>query len=295
MKLKFPLLICVFAMLFASCGIIGFEKRRYMKGFYVNAQGTSAKPPKAIAGQRSAKKKEKKAGDLTNAIHLKKNQDEQKCLVKKEKITPTSLENSVTKDEKQRTTPGITNSESKPDDDYKEALLAKRLAICSIVLVLLFFPVGILFAFIAINKANSIINRHKTNESYKGKEEAEAALRIATCTFVFLGVLIVMTAFLLAFSLHILLQLAKDSRCYIATMVYGSYDAPEVLVLRRFRDEQLKPYFFGSVFIKLYYTFSPAFVFVFRNNKSVNSFIKSILDKWVQKLIVKHGRMERNF
>lgn len=38
--------------------------------------------------------------------------------------------------------------------------------------------------------------------------------------------------------------------CYIATCVYGSYDAPEVLVLRDFRDNELSKNIFGRLFIK---------------------------------------------
>jgi hypothetical protein len=77
---------------------------------------------------------------------------------------------------------------------------------------------------------------------------------------------------------------AAFASCYIATMVYGSYDAPEVLVLRRFRDDKLAPYLLGRLCIKLYYSFSPGFVYVFKNNKSVNKFIKLMLDKLVRKL-----------
>ena len=35
-------------------------------------------------------------------------------------------------------------------------------------------------------------------------------------------------------------QEKKKEGCYIATCVYGSYDCPEVLILRQFRDERLK-------------------------------------------------------
>ena len=40
--------------------------------------------------------------------------------------------------------------------------------------------------------------------------------------------------------------------CYIATCVYGSYGAPEVLTLRRFRDEILKKHMLGRMFISPY-------------------------------------------
>ena len=46
-------------------------------------------------------------------------------------------------------------------------------------------------------------------------------------------------------------------RCFIATAVYGNYQAPEVIALRRFRDETLQPSFAGRVFIAAYYWASP--------------------------------------
>ncbi len=50
------------------------------------------------------------------------------------------------------------------------------------------------------------------------------------------------------------------SGCYVATMVYGSYDADEVWVLRRFRDNFLQHSQVGRWFINWYYSWSPGFV-----------------------------------
>lgn len=50
----------------------------------------------------------------------------------------------------------------------------------------------------------------------------------------------------------------KKEGCYIATTVYGSYNAPEVLVLRRFRDETLQKTALGRWFIRTYYRWSPS-------------------------------------
>lgn len=77
---------------------------------------------------------------------------------------------------------------------------------------------------------------------------------------------------------------SNSGGCYIATMVYGSYDAPEVLVLRRFRDEVLAPTTAGQGFIKLYYTLSPRFVRIFQHSKGINATCKWLLDKWVARL-----------
>lgn len=52
-------------------------------------------------------------------------------------------------------------------------------------------------------------------------------------------------------------MMKKQNGCYIATACYGSYDHPDVLVFRRFRDELLLPLPLGRLFIKAYYTLSP--------------------------------------
>ncbi|TND07727.1 MAG: hypothetical protein FD123_3046 [Bacteroidetes bacterium] len=63
----------------------------------------------------------------------------------------------------------------------------------------------------------------------------------------------------------------SGSGCYVATMVYGSYEAPEVLVLRDFRDRFLARFAAGRSFIRWYYRHSPGFVERYRHSKAVNS------------------------
>ena len=69
-----------------------------------------------------------------------------------------------------------------------------------------------------------------------------------------------------------------SSSCYIATMVYGSSESTEVLILRKYRDNVLKKNWVGRNFIYYYYKYSPQLVELFKNNRNVNSFIKKILD-----------------
>lgn len=73
--------------------------------------------------------------------------------------------------------------------------------------------------------------------------------------------------------------------CYIATCVYGSYNAPEVWALRRYRDQCLAKNIFGRLFIKIYYAISPTIVKIFKNNQLFHRFNKKILDAKVKKLI----------
>ncbi len=75
---------------------------------------------------------------------------------------------------------------------------------------------------------------------------------------------------------------ATDSGCYIATMAYGDYDHPQVMELRRFRDDFLSKTIVGRSFIKLYYKYSPSMVEKLKNKKSINLIIRKGLDQFIK-------------
>lgn len=70
--------------------------------------------------------------------------------------------------------------------------------------------------------------------------------------------------------------------CYIATMAYGYYDHPQVLELRRFRDEILGKSFIGRIFIKTYYSISPKLVTILKDQKIANILIRKTLNQIVK-------------
>jgi DNA-directed RNA polymerase subunit RPC12/RpoP len=72
--------------------------------------------------------------------------------------------------------------------------------------------------------------------------------------------------------------------CYIATAVYNDYDAPEVIILRSFRDNILDKHYLGRLFIRCYYTISPPLAIRLKNSKYINRGMKVILDRFVEKL-----------
>jgi hypothetical protein len=76
----------------------------------------------------------------------------------------------------------------------------------------------------------------------------------------------------------------SEPSCYVATMVYGSTEAPEVIALRRFRDQYLLPNKYGRAFVKWYYSNSPNFVAKFQDNVWVNKILKSVLNIFVKLL-----------
>ncbi|MFT5823243.1 MAG: hypothetical protein ACI8ZM_004504 [Crocinitomix sp.] len=73
----------------------------------------------------------------------------------------------------------------------------------------------------------------------------------------------------------------SDSGCYVATMAYGSYDAPQVMTLRRFRDQFLQKYGWGRAFIQWYYRHSPGFVAKHQSKKWLHTIVRGGLNVFV--------------
>lgn len=66
--------------------------------------------------------------------------------------------------------------------------------------------------------------------------------------------------------------------CYIATMAYGDYDHPQVIELRKFRDNYLSKSSLGRHFIKFYYKNSPNWVEKLKNKTTINRTIRYSLN-----------------
>ena len=75
---------------------------------------------------------------------------------------------------------------------------------------------------------------------------------------------------------------SSSGGCYIATMAYGSYEHPQVLELRKFRDNTLSKSSFGRGFIKTYYKYSPKLVEHLKDKPLINQTIKSILNTLIR-------------
>lgn len=74
---------------------------------------------------------------------------------------------------------------------------------------------------------------------------------------------------------------SSKGACYIATMAYGDYDHPKVMMLRKYRDETLVNTILGRCFIKIYYATSPYMVVLLKDQKQMNNLIRHGLDKLI--------------
>lgn len=77
------------------------------------------------------------------------------------------------------------------------------------------------------------------------------------------------------------------SGCFIATACYNSYDAPEVWLLRQYRDERLLSSPYGRAFVKAYYFVSPSIATLISRSPSVRTVIIRYLLEPIIKAVLK--------
>jgi|LSQX01.2.fsa_nt_gb hypothetical protein len=74
----------------------------------------------------------------------------------------------------------------------------------------------------------------------------------------------------------------SNNNCFIATACYRDLYSPEVILLRKFRDEILNKHFFGRIFIKFYYATSPYVYHQLLDRPKISNRLKVALDRLVQ-------------
>lgn len=70
---------------------------------------------------------------------------------------------------------------------------------------------------------------------------------------------------------------SAEKGCFIATACYGSLYAPEVAVLRQFRDKHLKTNIAGRAFVRLYYFISPPIALYLSKHEGAKRIVRNTL------------------
>jgi len=73
--------------------------------------------------------------------------------------------------------------------------------------------------------------------------------------------------------------------CFVATACYGDHDAPEVKILRNFRDHTLKKFLTGKIFIGLYYFISPLLVRCFLRSDRIKMLVRILFLERIVRII----------
>lgn len=87
-----------------------------------------------------------------------------------------------------------------------------------------------------------------------------------------------------------LISIEKSKSCFIATACYGNYNAPEVVVLREYRDNELLKTSFGKILVSLYYLSSPLLSTIINNS----GLLKKIVKKYILQPIVVRRQNHNN-
>lgn len=78
--------------------------------------------------------------------------------------------------------------------------------------------------------------------------------------------------------------------CFVATATYQDAFAPEVVVLRSYRDEVLQYNVFGRAFIRVYYRVGPVLAIPVKRSARLRSYAKACLDMITRRLDTQPAR-----
>lgn len=78
-------------------------------------------------------------------------------------------------------------------------------------------------------------------------------------------------------------QLAKDTRCYIASHLYG-INHPNTELLRKYRDNTLKKLWLGEFVLEIYYFSSPTVIALARRFKLIDNLLAKTVDSICQRI-----------
>ncbi|MCE5320664.1 MAG: hypothetical protein LLF93_06140 [Bacteroidales bacterium] len=73
----------------------------------------------------------------------------------------------------------------------------------------------------------------------------------------------------------------NQTKCFIATAAFGNQDIMEVILLREFRDNVLRHFFIGRIFISVYNILSPPIAMVIRKSNWLRKITRMLLRKAV--------------
>jgi hypothetical protein len=76
---------------------------------------------------------------------------------------------------------------------------------------------------------------------------------------------------------------SQNDSCFVSTVVYGSSEAEEVIILKQWRDRTLRRYLIGRLFIRLYYKYGYTASRFVEKNESLKLFTKKVIDILIQK------------
>ncbi|MCB0348983.1 MAG: hypothetical protein KDD37_09100 [Bdellovibrionales bacterium] len=79
----------------------------------------------------------------------------------------------------------------------------------------------------------------------------------------------------------------QGAKCFVATAAFGSVEAPEVLILRSFRDQVLLKSTAGKIFVRSYYFISPPIADFIRNRPKLRSMCRQALQSIASRLALK--------